>query len=103
MFSFVQIKSNGSRILDGEIDDEMLGVDNTLSGERIATFRDLDGSVTKCADDSSWAGPVQIVEPERFLLTDRCKYRPSFNMFSCNDLYGNVSIHFKLILSFICL
>ena len=76
--------------MDGDNDDEDLGFGN-FDGDRTATFRDADGSVTKCPGDNNWHGPVQIVKPEKFLITERCKYRTNHNMVICNDIYGKVS------------
>lgn len=87
----VNIQTGGNRVFDGDVDDEVLGFGN-FDGDRTATFRDMDGSVTKCPGDANWQGPMQIVKPEKYIITERCKYRANHNMVMCNDLYGKVSI-----------
>jgi len=61
-----------------------------LTGDQTAAFRDADGSVTKCPADNNWTGPVQIVEPEKYLATSACTYREHWEMIACDDIYGKV-------------
>lgn len=58
-----------------------------LDGDKGATFRDEDGSVT------SYTSSKQIVKPGRFHTTSKCTYRSNWNMAVCPHIYGKVT-HF---------
>lgn len=66
-------QEGGNRVFDGLVDDSVQGV-GEFDGDESATFRDADGSVTRCPSETNWEGPVQIVKPEVTAVTERCAY-----------------------------
>ena len=39
----------------------------------------------------AWSRPLQVVKPEKYILTDQCQKRDNWQMVICNDNYGKVS------------
>ncbi|KAJ8303702.1 hypothetical protein KUTeg_018745 [Tegillarca granosa] len=84
MFGFDDGPATGNRIFDG--DATMFGFNN-LDGDKLATVRDGDGSLT------SFPG-YQIVKPTEFYTTSECAVRKNWNMAYCPQKYGR--IYFRL-------
>ncbi|KAL4232333.1 hypothetical protein ACF0H5_009904 [Mactra antiquata] len=83
---------NGNRVSDGLIDDSVQGVAD-FDNDETATFRDADGSVTRCPNDvSEWNGPVQVLKAEPSFLTEGCTYRDNWNMAICQGTYGKIHV-----------
>jgi hypothetical protein len=85
------LQEGGIRVTDGLSDDSIQGV-LSVDMQEASTFRDADGSVTRCPSDSEWIGPVQVIKPEPNVITENCKLRENWNMAICDDLNGKVSI-----------
>ncbi|XP_060567854.1 cell migration-inducing and hyaluronan-binding protein-like [Ruditapes philippinarum] len=87
-FGFVD-GEGGIRVTDGLSDDSIQGV-LSVDMQEASTFRDVDGSVTRCPSDSEWIGPVQVIKPEPNVITENCKLRENWNMAICDDLNGKL-------------
>lgn len=70
----------GARLYDG---DGTIGGFGDSTGNRMATFRDSDGSLTNLAGS-------QIVKPFPFTFRPGCLYRNVWNMAFCPHKYGKV-------------
>ncbi|XP_076070514.1 cell surface hyaluronidase CEMIP2-like isoform X1 [Mytilus galloprovincialis] len=75
--------SGGNRVYDG---DETVHRFNNLDGDKMATIRDEDGSVTNLATIQ------QIVKPGLFYTTPSCIYRKNWNMAMCPYKYAKLNI-----------
>ena len=84
-------QEGGNRVTDGLADDSIQGV-LAVDMEEVSTFRDADGSVTRCPSDSEQTGAVQVIKPDANIVTDNCVLRDNWNLAVCNDLYGKVYI-----------
>ncbi|XP_063436803.1 uncharacterized protein LOC134718239 [Mytilus trossulus] len=74
---------DGNRVYDGNTTIHGFG---NLDGDKGATFRDEDGSVT------SYTSSKQIVKPGRFYTTSDCTYRSNWNMAVCPHIYGKLDV-----------
>ncbi|KAK3101827.1 hypothetical protein FSP39_006632 [Pinctada imbricata] len=77
--------SGGNRVFDGNSTDA--GFSN-LDGDDVATFRDLDGSVTNIAGS-------QVVKPLPFHLTSSCQKISNWKMAICPGAYGQVEVRWR--------
>ena len=99
IFQILQFYSQegGLRVFDGLADDSIQGVIE-FNIQEASTFRDADGSVSRCPSDTNeWTGPVQVIKSEPTTITENCVYRDNWNMAVCDDLYGKVNFTSNII------
>ena len=82
MSSFCLKSTTGNRVYDG---DAGLYDFSRRDGDKAATFRDYDGSVTG-------HHVAHVVKPWPFYTTSQCTYRQNWNMAICPHTYGKVVI-----------
>ena len=39
---------------------------------------------------ADWSQPLQVVKPEKYILTDECRKRENWQMVICDNFYGKV-------------